>query len=55
MKRNHLIMVALTIFISFGVFVGIKQGQSAINQADNNESRISDIESQIQDLEYRLR
>jgi len=55
MKREHLIAVALAIFISFGVFVGIKQGQSANDQAYYNESRISDLESQIEDLEYRLR
>lgn len=66
MKKNHLVVVALTIFISFGVFVSIKQGQSASDQAKDqaydNESRIIDLESQIidlemqiQDLEYHLR
>ena len=48
-------VAALIIFISFGVIAGIKQGQSASNQANDNESRISDLEGRILDLEYRLR
>lgn len=55
MKREHLIVVALAIFISFGVFVAIKQGQSANDQAQENQSKISDLESQMQDLEYSRR
>ena len=48
MNRDNLIAVAITIFLSFGVLVGIMQGQSAEDQAYDNESRISDLESRIQ-------
>lgn len=47
MKKMHLIVVALTIFILFFAIVGIKHGQSANDKADDNESRISDLESRI--------
>ena len=55
MKRNHLIIVALVIFASFGIFTAIKQSQFANDQASDNESRIGELESQVQDLENRLR
>ena len=52
MKKEYLIIVALTIFISFSILVSIKQSQNANYQAYENESKINDLESQIQDLEY---
>ena len=55
MKKNHLITVAIIIFIVFGILTAIKQSQSAREQSYDVESRISDLESQVQDLEYRAR
>jgi uncharacterized protein YoxC len=52
MKKNHLIAVALAIFIVFGILIAIKKMQSAKEQSDDVESRISDLESQVQNLEY---
>ena len=52
MKKEYLIIIAVTIFISFGILDSINKSQNATYKADENESRISDLESQIQDLEY---
>jgi len=55
MKKNHLITVAITIFIVFGILATIKKFQSVKEQSDYAEGRISDLESQVQDLEYKVR
>ncbi|MCJ7670191.1 MAG: hypothetical protein MUO61_06740 [Dehalococcoidia bacterium] len=55
MKKNHLVTIAITIFIVFVMLTAIKQGRSAKEQSCDVESRISDLESQVQDLEYRAR
>jgi hypothetical protein len=55
MKKNHLITIAITIFIVFMMLTAIKYSRSAKEQSCYVESRISDLESQIQDLENRAR
>ena len=51
MKKNHLILIALMIFISFAVLVSINKSQSAIDLAYDNETKISNLEIQIEEVE----
>jgi hypothetical protein len=55
MKKDHLVTVAITIFIVFGILTAIKQSHSAKEQSDYTEGRISDLESQVQNIEYKVR
>jgi peptidoglycan hydrolase CwlO-like protein len=54
MKKNHLVAVAITIFIAFGILATIKNNQSVKEQSDYAEGRISDLESQAQNAEDRI-
>ena len=55
MRKKYLVAVAITIFIVFGIFAVIKKIKLVEEQSEYNDDRVSDIESQIQNLEYRTR
>lgn len=54
MNKANLVTLSVTIFLVYGVMLGISRSQSALQEANSNDWKISDLENKVDDLDDEI-